>query len=227
MNGMVKTAPGRRLNETAMANLRVNRWSARFEGPLLGVGQHASGLMCVVEPLEGRVRVRVGRRVVEAKVGRAIRVPAGVVHEVEAPQGRVAFSYLEPDGTRYVSVQAAGRELGQVVSRVIDPRARRCLELLDRNAKATPQELASALKLSASRLRHLLREELGVPIARLRWWLQMRRAAAVIARGGNLTGAAHDAGFSDSAHLSRTFRRMFGFAPSLLVSARVRIEIID
>ena len=89
MNGMVKTAPGRRLNETAMANLRVNRWSARFEGPLLGVGQHASGLMCVVEPLEGRVRVRVGRRVVEAKVGRAIRVPAGVVHEVEAPQGRV------------------------------------------------------------------------------------------------------------------------------------------
>ena len=35
-------------------------------------------------------------------------------------------------------------------------------------------------------------------------------------RGANLTEAAHLAGFADSAHLSRTFRAMFGVAPSLL-----------
>lgn len=35
-------------------------------------------------------------------------------------------------------------------------------------------------------------------------------------RGAGLTEAAHRAGFADSAHLSRTFRAMFGVAPSLL-----------
>ena len=35
-------------------------------------------------------------------------------------------------------------------------------------------------------------------------------------RGASLTEAAHLAGFADSAHLSRTFRAMFGVAPSLL-----------
>ena len=47
-------------------------------------------------------------------------------------------------------------------------------------------------------------------------WLRLERAVAVFAAGGSLTDAAHAAGFADSAHLSRTFRRMFGLAPSSL-----------
>ena len=35
--------------------------------------------------------------------------------------------------------------------------------------------------------------------------------------GGDLTEAALAAGFSDAAHLSRTFRAMFGLSPSLLL----------
>ena len=37
-----------------------------------------------------------------------------------------------------------------------------------------------------------------------------------LARGGTLTDAAHAAGYSDSAHLSRVFRATFGFRPSAL-----------
>jgi AraC-like DNA-binding protein len=42
--------------------------------------------------------------------------------------------------------------------------------------------------------------------------------------GQSWTAAAHDAGFADSAHLSRTCRRMFGFAPAALVKESVPSE---
>jgi len=99
------------------------------------------------------------------------------------------------------------------------------LDELRANLGATPGELAAMVGLSGSRLRHLLREHLGVPLVRLRWWFQMMRAARVIQRGGNLSRAAHDAGFSDSAHFTRTFRRMFGFAPSRLLVAGLRVDV--
>ena len=36
-------------------------------------------------------------------------------------------------------------------------------------------------------------------------------------QGGSWTESAHEAGFADSAHLSRTFKRMFGMNPATLV----------
>jgi AraC-like DNA-binding protein len=38
--------------------------------------------------------------------------------------------------------------------------------------------------------------------------------------GRSWTAAAQDAGFADSAHLSRTCRRMFGIAPAMLVKGQ-------
>jgi AraC-like DNA-binding protein len=35
--------------------------------------------------------------------------------------------------------------------------------------------------------------------------------------GESWTAAAHGAGFADSAHLTRTFKRMFGMNPAALV----------
>lgn len=70
--------------------------------------------------------------------------------------------------------------------------------------------------LSASRLRHLFVEQTGLPFKTYLLWLRLTRAVECFASGASLTQAAHDAGFSDSAHLSRTFRRMFGVAPASL-----------
>ena len=39
-----------------------------------------------------------------------------------------------------------------------------------------------------------------------------------IAQGASLSAAAHEAGFADAAHFSRTSRRMFGFPPSAMQS---------
>lgn len=70
--------------------------------------------------------------------------------------------------------------------------------------------------ISASRLRHLFVEQTGLPFKTYLLWLRLTRAVERIAAGVSVTEAAHEAGFSDSAHLSRTFRRMFGVAPASL-----------
>lgn len=82
-----------------------------------------------------------------------------------------------------------------------------------------PVSLADAVAfsdLSASRLRHLFVEQTGLPFKTYLLWLRLTRAVEAIAAGRSLTEAAHASGFADSAHLSRTFRRMFGLAPSAL-----------
>lgn len=76
--------------------------------------------------------------------------------------------------------------------------------------------LSNAVHLSPSRLVHRFREATGVPLRRYVLWRRLRTAADAAMQGSNLTEAAHLAGFADSAHLTRTFRAMFGVAPSLL-----------
>ena len=46
----------------------------------------------------------------------------------------------------------------------------------------------------------------------------------VVAGGASLTAAAHEAGFADSAHFSRTFRRMFGVAAAALKGKRIGVQ---
>ncbi|HEY0112186.1 MAG TPA: AraC family transcriptional regulator [Allosphingosinicella sp.] len=70
--------------------------------------------------------------------------------------------------------------------------------------------------LSASRLRHLFVEQTGLPFRTYLLWLRLNRAIECIVRGRTLTEAAHEAGFADSAHFSRTFTRMFGIPPATL-----------
>jgi AraC-like DNA-binding protein len=47
-------------------------------------------------------------------------------------------------------------------------------------------------------------------------WRRLIRVWELLAEGMPLSAASHAAGFADAAHLSRTNRRMFGFAPSAL-----------
>jgi AraC-like DNA-binding protein len=59
-------------------------------------------------------------------------------------------------------------------------------------------------------------EETGLPFRTYVLWLRLIRAADAHAGGLSLTEAAQDAGFADSAHLSRTFKRMFGIPAAAL-----------
>ena len=52
---------------------------------------------------------------------------------------------------------------------------------------------------------------------------RVHAAIRSLACGETLTDAAHEAGFSSSAHLSATVRYMFGLTPSTLKRTGVRI----
>jgi AraC family transcriptional regulator len=80
--------------------------------------------------------------------------------------------------------------------------------------------LARRVGLSAGRLRHLFVAETGVSFRAFVLWERLNRALALGFEGTSWTEAAHAANFADSAHLTRTCRRMFGLAPS---SARVEL----
>lgn len=88
------------------------------------------------------------------------------------------------------------------------------------------KEIGKDFSISEDRLIRLFKENLGIPLRRYLLWVRILRAVKELKAGNNLTDAAHAAGFSDSAHFSRTFKENFGFIPSLffghLKTAEVR-----
>jgi len=68
--------------------------------------------------------------------------------------------------------------------------------------------------LSESRLQHLFREQVGVPIRQYLLWQRYLTALSLLADGSSVTEAAFAAGFADSAHLTRTAVRMMGVTPT-------------
>jgi AraC family transcriptional regulator len=78
------------------------------------------------------------------------------------------------------------------------------------------EDVAKHVGLSPSRARHLFVAQTGLPFRTYLLWLRLMRAVELFSGGTSLTSAAHGAGFSDSSHFSRTFRRMFGISAASL-----------
>ncbi len=92
--------------------------------------------------------------------------------------------------------------------------------------------LAGISGLSQSRFMHVFTESMGVPLRPYVLWLRLQRACCDLMAGSSVTAAAHSAGFSDAAHLTRTFRRMLGMTPTDLalrkrMSRGVTLDQID
>jgi AraC family transcriptional regulator len=75
-------------------------------------------------------------------------------------------------------------------------------------------DIARCVNLSPSRFRHLFAAQTGIPFRQYVLWRRLQRALEIRMAGGSWAEAAHAASFADSAHLTRTFQRMLGFAPS-------------
>lgn len=100
----------------------------------------------------------------------------------------------------------------------IDPRIRGVIALVQEklfSEKLPIADIARNACLSESRLMHLFSKQIGIPLRRYVLWQRVLIAMRMIGQDKmSITDAAYAAGFSDSAHLSRTYRSMFGLTLS-------------
>lgn len=103
-----------------------------------------------------------------------------------------------------------------------DPRIGSALAWM-RARLATPmrlQDVAAAVHLSPGRFRHLFVAQTGTSFRAWLLWARAEQAIAAANRGMSWTAAAQEAGFADAAHFTRTCRRVFGIAPTMLAFER-------
>lgn len=117
--------------------------------------------------------------------------------------------------------QLVTRLAGEFEAAPSDPRIEKLMPWVAARLEepVTLVEVAEFVELSPGRTRHLFVQQTGLPFRTWLLWLRLESATKRFAAGASLTEAAHGAGFADSAHLSRTFRRMFGInAASLTIT---------
>ncbi|TGK05227.1 AraC family transcriptional regulator [Leptospira langatensis] len=110
--------------------------------------------------------------------------------------------------------------------RKMDPRISAVVEKVseDLSENISTEELAILAGLSVSRLEHLFKEASGISLSEFRTWQRVKAAALAIANGENLTEAAQSAGFYDSAHFSNSFKKTYGFPPSLFLNPKTKFH---
>jgi AraC-like DNA-binding protein len=114
----------------------------------------------------------------------------------------------------FVEQVAGGIFAPQTTTRSLDARVSAALAAIRRDVDVDLRPLASSLRLSLDRLTHLVSEQTGMPLRRHALWQRVLRVLDSGASPSSLAAAALDAGFSDHAHMTRSFRRFLGRAPS-------------
>lgn len=101
----------------------------------------------------------------------------------------------------------------------LDSRVERVLEAIRAHAGQIPlRDLSAVACLSPDRLTHLFAAQVGVSIKRYALWAKVRRTVQQFTGRRPLTDVALVSGFTDAAHMSRTFQRYFGLTPSFLAN---------
>lgn len=175
-----------------------------------------------------------------AEIQGATAIPAGTSHQVlsyASSHGGVAyldarrFSFRDAQhlATAWSGFVMGRDDLREAVgdamklpSRRVDARLLRAIDCVEEGT--TVVEAAARVRLSASRLTHLMSDELGVSPRAFSVWFKLQRAIHhALFSGGNLTDAAHAAGFADSAHLTRTCKQLMGVRPGRMLPQRVHV----
>lgn len=130
-------------------------------------------------------------------------------------------------------LDAANRMIEALISerkteRAIDKRISATIEAMNDliGERISVRHLADSVGLSPGRLGHLFKEQTGLPVRHYFLSLKMMAAVRALAGAASLTEAAHAAGFADSAHMTRTFKRMLGLNPSFFLGPNEFVQVI-
>lgn len=165
---------------------------------------------------------------------------ANVLYEPESPLGRALLERsaagdivpLEGDVARLAAAYDRGAEDLELIRETLallsglagaaaprqptDPRILRAIDWIARHIDEplALADVADVAALSEGRLRHLFVEETGIAFRPYVLWTRLNRALEMGFGGTSWTEAAHATNFADSAHLTRTCRRMYGLVPT-------------
>jgi len=217
-----------------------------FSVPVGHLALHCNPAPCVIAGRRGSVSI-IGAG--EQVTGDVLFIRPGVEHKVVCADGGINVIYL--DGlSGSGDVACAQRLQGRLADIAVDAlfqQAGAQAELRDRlasRATARPPQLDDViatiiaepmLRLSQFELAHRLKMErtgalrmfkaaTGLTFRRYKQWSALQHAARRIAAGELVRTAAMDAGFADTAHLSRIFRASFGLTPSEAIAGGARAE---
>jgi AraC-like DNA-binding protein len=201
----------------------------RFTGRLGNVAAHHHAATQIIQVEHGHLDVVSGDRLV--RVTSVVAIPAGHRHAIVATEDASGtVTYLDPDqvgGVRLDRLESDPGTVGQWLQAAGSASARHpaltaaLAEARDLvHGPLLLRELAGRVGISPSRLGHLFTDELGLTYPNWRRWLRLQCAISEVLNGATMTDAAHAAGFTDSPHLTRTCREMFGMTPSQALATR-------
>jgi AraC-like DNA-binding protein len=199
----------------ARGDLAVNgtRAAGVLTAPSVPHATDAAGeetLLCFVEPESD-----VGAALLSLLDDRPIRLFSAAERErLVAAIGRAQPMPARAEGWLRAELPKLG--VTAPMKRAIHPGVRRVLRMLrdEPDCDTALAALARAAGLSPGRFMHVFTESMGIALRPYLLWRKLQRAAFAVVSGRPLAEAAAFGGFSDGAHMTRAFRRMFGVTPS-------------
>ncbi len=143
-------------------------------------------------------------------------------------QLRTGVAHLRASFQR-IGITEAFAAFGLVSAPPKDARIARVARTIERDPDALARvgDAAALACLSPSRFRARFDAQVGIPFRRYRLWRRMAGMMRALHDGNTLTQAAMIVGFASSAHLSSTFRRMVGIAPSDVLALGATIDVSE
>jgi len=202
---------------------------------------HANPVTGILIGRGGSLRLELGGEVVE---GEMLLIRPGVVHRIGLPARGADILYLDGLAFPFDAPLARGLDcrLATLADAVLGGAGEAADELRARLTASWPgpptpvadavraiyadpmrrmpqEELAQRLGMERTQALRYFRATTGQSFREFKRWSAVQYAAAQMKEGALVRTAAMDAGFADTAHLSRVFRQTFGLTPSAAIGA--------
>lgn len=201
-------------------------WSVEgpwVSGRLLLVASHQPHIMDATAVSLG-VTMFIEPETVEGRALAALCPPEGITALDPTPAAGALAELFERFLARRgdAAISESARRVVTLLTDGVEPRQAtnerivRALAWLNEHIReqVTLDQVAAAVFLSPSRFRHLFVQEMGMGLRPWLLWRRFMRTWGMIMDGATISRAAHEAGFADAAHFTRTSNRMIGVAPS-------------